>query len=311
MLNNIINTINTVCNTKLDPYIVEPQEVFQAALHCFYFMKPSNKRDKFVSDLEFLFMDTLEEAKALKAVSKMSMRDCMLHVATKHLLIQLTENFDEEYFQSQVKRLNLNTEYGKEFISNHIRTFTKEQLLHYFELVGSQNFNGGRFISDEAFINMWNELDDECGKVSEYFGSMKSAIIENPDRDEDEEPIITFDKPYINDVTGEVSESLNPLYFFDYLPSETITRIFEAHVDGDMEMLSFLTAAFSSTDFKTAMQLTFAMCLYQLDYSLYALDLTKSPTPFHDFNDRYLDFLISTSDAARAQREKNNFFKKT
>ena len=44
--NNIINTINTVCNTKLGPYLVEPQEVFQAALHCFYFMKPSDKRDK-------------------------------------------------------------------------------------------------------------------------------------------------------------------------------------------------------------------------------------------------------------------------
>lgn len=304
MLNqSIINTINTVCNTNLDPYIVEPQEVFQAALHCFYFMKPSDKRDKFVSDLAFLFVDTLEEAKSLKVSSKISMRDCMIHVATKRLLIQLTENFDEEYFQSQVKRLDLNAEYGKEFVSNHIRSFTKEQLLHYFELVGSQNFNGGRFISDEAFINMWNELDDECSKVSEYFGSMKNAIIENLDRDEDEEVIITFDKPYINEVTGEVYESINPLYFFDYLPAETITRIFEAHVDGDMKMLSFLTAAFSSTDFKTAMRLTFAMCLYQLDYSLYALDLTQSPTPFYDFNDRYLDFLVDKSEATRAHRE--------
>ena len=304
MLNqSIINTINTVCNTNLDPYIVEPQEVFQAALHCFYFMKPSDRRDKFVSDLAFLFVDTLEEAKSLKVSSKISMRDCMIHVATKRLLIQLTENFDEEYFQSQVKRLDLNAEYGKEFVSNHIRSFTKEQLLHYFELVGSQNFNGGRFISDEAFINMWNELDDECSKVSEYFGSMKNAIIENLDRDEDEEVIITFDKPYINEVTGEVYESINPLYFFDYLPAETITRIFEAHVDGDMKMLSFLTAAFSSTDFKTAMRLTFAMCLYQLDYSLYALDLTQSPTPFYDFNDRYLDFLVDKSEATRAHRE--------
>ena len=226
----------------------------------------------------------------------------MIHVATKHLFIQLTENFDEEYFQSQVKRLNLNTEYGKEFISNHIRMFTKEQLLHYFELVGSQNFNGGRFISDKAFINMWNELDDECGKVSEYFGSMKSAIIENPDRDEDEEPIITFDKPYINDVTGEVSESLNPLYFFDYLPSETITRIFEAHVDGDMEMLSFLTAAFSSTDFNTAMHLTYAMCLYLQNYSVYALDMVKYLEPSYDFSDGYLDFLVATSEISRAHR---------
>ena len=302
--NNIINTINTVCNTKLGSYLVEPQEVFQAALHCFYFMKPSDKRDKFVSDLEFLFVDTIEEAKALKTVSKMSMRDCMLHVATKRLLIQLTESFDEEFFQSQVDRLDLSAEYGKKFVSNHIRSFTKEQLLHYFELVGSQNFNGGRFISDEAFINMWNELDDECSKIGEYFGGMKNAIIENPDRDENEEPVITFDKLYINDVTGEVYESINPLYFFDHLPLETIIRIFEAHVDGDMEMLSFLTAAFSSTDFETAMRLTFAMCLYQLDYSLYALDLTQSPTPFHDFSDRYLDFLIDAAEATRAHRGK-------
>ena len=232
------------------------------------------------------------------------MRDCMIHVATKRLLIQLTESFDEEYFQSQVKRLDLNAEYGKAFISNHIRMFTKEQLLHYFELVGSQNFNGGRFISDEAFIDMWNELDNECSKVSEHFSGMKNAIIENPDRDEDEEPIITFDKPYINDVTGEVYESINPLYFFDYLPTETITRIFEAHVDGDMEMLSFLTAAFSSTDFKTAMHLTFAMCLYQQHYSIYALDMAKHPEPSCDFSDGYLDFLVATSEVARAYREK-------
>ena len=123
MLNNniIINSINAVCNTKLGPYLVEPQEVFQAALHCFYFMKPSDKRDKFVSDLEFLFVDTLEEAKALKAASQLSMRDCMLHVASKRLLIQLTESFDEEYFQYQIKKLDLNAEYGKEFVFNHIK----------------------------------------------------------------------------------------------------------------------------------------------------------------------------------------------
>lgn len=301
MLNqSIINTINTVCNTNLDPYIVEPQEVFQAALHCFYFMKPSDKRDKFVSDLEFLFVDTIEEAKALKTVSKMSMRDCMLHVATKRLLIQLTENFDEEFFQSQVDRLDLSAEYGKKFVSNHIRSFTKEQLLHYFELVGSQNFNGGRFISDEAFINMWNELDDECSKIGEYFGGMKNAIIENPDRYENEEPVITFDKLYINDATGEVYESINPLYFFDHLSVETIIRIFEAHVDGDMEMLSFLTAAFSSTDFNTAMHLTYAMCLYLQNYSVYALEMVKYPELSCDFSDGYLDFLVATSEISRA-----------
>ncbi len=305
MLNNniIINTINTVCNTKLGPYLVEPQEVFQAALHCFYFMKPSDKRDKFVSDLEFLFVDTLEEAKTLKADSQLSMRDCMLHVATKRLLIQLTENFDEDYFHSQTAKLDPNAQYGRDFVINHVKTFTKERLLDYFEFVGIQNSLGGYFISDEAFINMWNELDDECGKIDGYFGGMKNAIIENLDREEDEDPIITFDKPYINEVTGEVYESINPLYFFDYLPIETIARIFETHVDGDMEMLSFLTAAFCSTDYETASHITAVMCLFQLHYSLYALDLTKSPTPFQDFNDRYLDFLVAVSEAIRANRE--------
>ena len=302
---SIINTINTVCNTKLDPYLVKPQEVFQAALHCFYFMKPSDKRDKFLENLEFLFTDTLEEARSLKAVSKMSMRDCMLHVATKCLLVQLTENFDEDYFRSQTMKLDLNAEYGRDFVSKHIKTFTKEQLRDYFEFVGIQNLLGGHFISNQAFINMWNELDDECSKIDEYFGGMKNAIVENLDRDEDEEPMIRFDKPYVNEVTGEFYESIPSLYFFDHLPVETITRIFETHMDRDMEMLSFLTAAFCSADYETAEHVTVVMCLFRLHYSLYALDLTKLPTPFHDFNDRYLDFLVAVGEATRAHREKN------
>lgn len=306
MLNqSILNTINTVCNTKFAPYFAEPHEVFQVALHCFYFMQPSDKRDKFVDDLGFIFLDTLEEAKILKASSEMLMRDCMICTATKRLLIQLTENFDEEYFYSQAEKLDLNAEYGKEFVSNRIKTFTKEQLLHYFELVGIQNFNGGYFISDEAFINMWNELADECSKISECFGGIKNAIIENTDRDEDEPPIITFNKTYINEVTAEVHESIDPLYFFEYLPVDTITRIFETHVDGDMEMLAFLTAAFCASDFKTAQSLVFAMCTYQQHYSLYALDLTKYPKPMGDFSDGYLDFLVAMLEGIRANYENN------
>ena len=302
---SIINTINTVCNTKFDPYIVEPHEVFQAALHCFYFMQPSDKRDKFVDSLAFLFIDTLEEAKTLKASSKMLMRDCMIYTATKRLLIQLTENFDEEYFYSQVEKLELNAEYGKDYVINRIKTFNKEQLLNYFTLVGIQNFNGGYFISDEAFINMWNELSNECSKISECFGGFKNAIIENVDRDEDEPVTITFSKTHINDVTGEVHESIDPLYFFEHLTVETITRIFEKYVDGNMEMLAFLTAAFCAADFKTAQSLVFAMCTYHQHYSLYALDLTKHPKPMHDFSDGYLDFLVVMFEEIRSNFENN------
>ena len=89
-------------------------------------------------------------------------------------------------------------------------------------------------MSTEAFLDMWNEFDDECSKVDELHGNMKEAIIAKFDSDdecEDEEPIITFDIPYINEKTAEVFESINPLYFFDYLPTETIIRIFETHVD--------------------------------------------------------------------------------
>ena len=306
MLNqSILNTINTVFNTKFDPYLVEPYEVFRAALHCFYFMQPSDKRDKFVDDLGFIFIDTLEEAKTLNASSKMQMRDCMIHVATKRLLIQLTENFDEKYFNTQTENLDLNVEYGKAFVISRVKTFTKEQLHHYFELIGIQNFNGGYFISDEAFINMWNELADECSKISAHFGGFKNAIIENPDRDEDEPVIITFNKSYINEITAEVHESIDPLYFFDYLPIETITGIFETHIDGDMEMLAFLTAAFCATDFKTAQSLVFAMCIYQQHYSFYALNLTKYPRGMQDFSDGYLDFLGAMLERIRVNCENN------
>ena len=52
----IINTIKTVCTDF--PYRVQPHEVFLAAMHCFYFMKSSKARDRFVDELEFLFVDT-------------------------------------------------------------------------------------------------------------------------------------------------------------------------------------------------------------------------------------------------------------
>jgi hypothetical protein len=267
-------------------------------------MEPSDRRDKFVRDLEFLFIDTLEEAKVLKSKTKMSMRDCMIYVATRRLLIKMTDNFNKPYFESQIANLDPCGEYNKDTVIKYIRSFDKEQLRQYFALVGIQNFNGGHFISDESFINLWNELDDECSKVSECFGGMKGAIIENPDRDADEKPIIKFNKPYINEVTGEVYESVNPLYFFEHLPAETIIRVFEKHIDGNMEMLAFVTAAFASADFETAQGITFAMCVYQIHYSIYALDLTKYSSASYDFSNDYLDFLIDMSESDRANREK-------
>jgi hypothetical protein len=161
---------------------------------------------------------------------------------------------------------------------------------------------------------MWNEFDDECSKVDEFHGDMKNAIIANFDGNEDEyddeEPIITFDITYINNKTGEVFESINPLYFFDYLPTETIIRIFEKHVDGDVEMLAFLTAAFCSTDCKTAMCLSYAMCEFCNSYTLFALDMDKSLDRKRYFDERYVEFLVSCANADRENKGKFNYFLK-
>ncbi len=312
MLNNnsIINNINKVCNINNGAYVADSREVFQAALHCFYFMRPSQVRDKFVEDLGYIFVDTLENAKAAKSRTNAAMYDSMIYAATRELLIQLTESFDLGYFKSQVKTLDLNAVYDKSLIGKLLRGLTKEQLYEYLELVGCQNFNGQPLISTEAFLNMWDEFDDECSRVDEFHGCMKNAIIANLDRDEDEEPIITFDIPYINEKTAEVFESINPLYFFDYLPTETIIRIFETHVDGDMEMLAFLTAAFCSADCKTAMCLSYAMCEFMNSYSLFALDMAKSPKRKRYFDERYIEFLVSCAKSERESKGNFNYFLK-
>ena len=309
MLNNnsIINNINRVCNINNGAYVADSQEVFQAALHCFYFMEPSGARDKFVEDLGYVFVDVFENAKARKSKTNATLYDSMLYAATRQLLIQLTEGFDLGYFKAQTQTLDLNAVYDKSLIGKLLRDLTKEQLHAYLELVGSQNFNGQPFISTEAFLDMWNEFDNECSRVNEFHGSMKDAIIANPDRDEDEEPVITFDMPYINEKTAEVLESIDPLYFFEYLPTETIIRIFETHVDGDMEMLAFLTTAFCSTDFKTTMCLSFAMCQWWNLYSLNVLDMDKSPNHCRNFSEGYLEFSVDSSKMERENKGKFNY----
>ena len=316
MLNNnsIINNINKVCNINNGAYVADPREVFQAALHCFYFMRPSQARDKFVEDLGYIFVDTLEDAKAVKTRTNADLYDSMIYAATRKLLIQLTEGFDLGYFKSQTQALDSNAVYDKSLISKLLRGLTKEQLYEYLELVGCQNFNGQHFMSTGAFLNMWNEFDDECSKVDEFHGNMKNAIIANFESDDDEyadeDPIITFDIPYINEKTAEVFETINPLYFFDYLSTETIIQVFEKHVDGDMEMLAFLTAAFCSADCKTAMCLSFAMCEFWNAYTLFALDMDKSPERKRYFDERYVEFLVSCANANRESKEKFNYFLK-
>lgn len=294
----IINTINSVCNTN--PYLAKPHEVFLAALHCFYFMRPSETRDSFVDELEFLFVDTLEEAKAVKRRTNASMRDSMIYAATKRLLIQLTENFDKAYFKSRVKDLDVNAEYDRELVSKCIRTFNKEQLLHYFNLVGSQNFNGGYFISNEAFYYMWNDLNEECIKVDPSVPNLYRYIYDEEDLEIDFDKWRRFD--FVCPETGEVTtQEVDTLYFFDYLPTDTIVRIFEEHVDGNMEMLAFLTTAFCLTDYRTAMYLTFAMCHYLSNHSVYGLD-TRKIHPLIDVSDSYLDFCVEMAEASRANK---------
>ena len=312
--NSIINNINKVCNINNGAYVADPREVFQAALHCFYFMRPSQARDKFVEDLGYIFVDTLEDAKAVKTRTNADLYDSMIYAATRELLIQLTECFDLGYFKSQTKVLDSNAVYDKSLVGKLLRSLTKEQLYEYLELVGCQNFNGQHFMSTEAFLDMWNEFDDECSKVDEFHGNMKNAIIANFECDDDEyadeDPIITFDIPYINEKTAEVFETVNPLYFFDYLSTETIIRVFEKHVDGDMEMLAFLTAAFCSADCKTAMCLSFAMCEFWNAYTLFALDMDKSPERKRYFDERYIEFLVSCAKSERESKEKFNYFLK-
>ena len=304
MLNNksIINVINTVCNTY--PYVADPREVFQAALHCFYFMPSSKARDAFVSDLDHIFLDTLEDAKAVKSRTNATMRDSMIYAATRRLLIQMTEFFDKEHFVSCAEKLDQGAQYNKEFIGKQLRTFSKEQLLIYFTIVGGLNDQGNYFISKEAFYNMWKELNEECTKVDPSVPDMRESIFD-ADFEAD------FDK--LKDIyivcpeTGEVrTEGVDNLYFFEYLSTDTIVEIFEKHVDGNMEMLSFLSAALCAADFKIALKLTEAMLAFALHYSVYALDMAKYPQLESDISDEYLNFFSGMYEAIRTNRRKNN-----
>lgn len=300
---NIFETINKVCNTNNAPYVVDPREVFQVAFHCFYFMKPSKQRDDFIEKLTYIFVDSLDEARAVKEKTSGTMVESMIYVASKRLLIELTENFDESYFKSQMDKVNPDIEYNKQVAIDCIQGFDKAKLYEYFELIGSQNFNGEHFMSREAFVAMWNELSDECAKNDVFFAGMKNAFIE--EWEEDFEPVINFDKAHINTVTGEIHEQLKPLYFFEYLPVATIVRIFEKHIDGDMEMLAFATTVSCYSDMQTALDLTFAMCYLENNYSIYGLDLIKSRRS-HDFTDSYLSFAVACANTMKTAYSQEN-----
>ena len=72
-------------------------------------------------------------------------------------------------------------------------------------------------------------------------------------------------------------------------------------------MLAFLTAAFCSTDRKTAMCLSYAMCEFCNSYTLFALDMDKSPARKRYFDERYVEFLVSCANADRESKEKFNY----
>lgn len=270
---DIINTINSVCNIKYDPYIVKEHEVFLAALHCFYFMKPTDWRYDFVYNMRYLITDVLEDAREVNKRTGGTMQESLIYAATRHLLIQLTEHFDEAYFKSQIKKLDLEESHGKEFIVEKLRGFTKEQLKSYYNLFIDVYCTGKSFINEDAFLNMWFALNDECCKINSALLIMRNVIVSEDEREKVSKIIF-----------GGVYN-----YFFDYLSAETIVRIFEEYMDGDMEMLSFMTLAFCTTDIETVKHLTTAMCKYMSSYGINAIDTRKSDSSF-DLDDNYLDY---------------------
>jgi hypothetical protein len=283
---NIIDTINTVCHTDLNNITVEPHEIFLTAFHCFYFMKPSDARVKFLNDLSFIFIDTRKQAEVLRSETQSTMMESLIHVAAQHLLPQLIENFDEAYFKAQTESLENDDMYTKELIVKYINKFDRNQLFDYIKLVGNQNFSSDLFISGEAFLDMWFELNEECCKIDPALESIKYDVLD----ESNEELVITFSKVNV-DENGEVTyEDINTLYFFDCLSDETIKKTFVKHINGDIELLAFLTQAFCHADPETAMYTAYLISSYMNHYDINGLDTRKSGGWF-DLSDEYLDFI--------------------
>ena len=109
---------------------------------------------------------------------------------------------------------------------------------------------------------MWNELNEECIKIDPSVPNMREDIVDDENCDYYDDML-----KYVNNICPfsevVITTGVSAFYFFDHLSTDTIAKILEKYLDGDMEILSFLAIAFASVGDRTASYLTSAMCHYR------------------------------------------------
>ena len=200
------------------------EHVEVALYNCDYYIRPGKAKELFMKQ----FYRIVEQAKAdLRAMpERMAQWHCSIA-----LIELIKQRFDEKYFEEQVKRRRLDTSAAhKDKLESYIKKFDDNQLKSFLTLILSYRLNNGLFVSNNASIAFWVEIEEECRRLG-------------------------YQIPYCLDhEEGKHFLENNNLYFFNILNKEKIaTKLCDA-IDLDITLAEAVAEKFYQHGYEAAAQ---------------------------------------------------------
>ena len=206
-------------------------EVFASIINGYYYVAPGLESDHFFKRVNNIIAMAYRYADAQQPFFDGKVEDqyaMALQSAAAQMCVQLiNEVFDEEYFEHQLKLMDIEDESDVKLLEKYLLALDKNKFKVFLQLI--KEGKGIRHISVNKLRRMRKALNAECCNVNPAIPNMSDSY-----------------------AAYESFEKENPLYFCDCLSKETLVSILLKYMDCDLDIAVYTAKALFYSDCREA-----------------------------------------------------------
>jgi hypothetical protein len=206
-------------------------EVFASIINGYYYVEPGINSDYFFKSVKNIIAISYRYADEQQPFFDGKVKDqyaMALQSCAARMCVQLiNEVFDEEYFEHQLKLMDIEDESDVKLLEKYLLALDKNKFKVFLQLI--KEGKGIRHISINKLRRMRKALNAECCNVNPAIPNMSDSY-----------------------AAYESFEKENPLYFCDCLSKETLVSILLKYMDCDLDIAVYTAKALFYSDCREA-----------------------------------------------------------
>ena len=232
---DVINLIDRLLDSKMSNLVFNATEVFAVVVHGYYYIKPGKNTKRFFKKINRVFKKGVKEARKMSSETKngIACEEWIWGKMASEAIVIARSMFDEEFYLSQIERMNVNEKYDESLLKNYLYQLSSEDLVTIFDGIMFYFQGVNAFMSDEGLVQMMEEFEVK------FLGESKV----------DPNHVRTFEERTAIWSRGTAA-------VFGSLGRESVIDTIYKHIEKDRILLAHMIKAFVWSDVDTASKYT-------------------------------------------------------